>query len=49
MNRNTHSAECIHGMHASCEYEDCACRCHMEDESVIFAEPYFYDEDDACQ
>lgn len=49
MNRNTHSAECAHGMHSACDYEDCACPCHREDDSVIFDEPFSYDEEDGCQ
>jgi hypothetical protein len=24
------SAECAHGMHGACTYEDCDCRCHRE-------------------
>ena len=29
MNRDTESAECLHGMHGQCVYEDCACICHL--------------------
>ena len=31
MNTNTVSVECAHGMHSGCQYEDCACDCHIED------------------
>jgi hypothetical protein len=23
------SAECLHGMCSACQYEDCACECHL--------------------
>ena len=28
MNRYAASAECLHGVHGQCDYEDCACLCH---------------------
>ena len=31
MNIDIRSAECLHGMHSSCTYEDCACTCHMDE------------------
>jgi hypothetical protein len=31
MNTTTISAECLHGLHSACNYEDCACECHLGD------------------
>lgn len=51
MNRTTQSAECIHGFHGSCCYEDCACKCHSDDEGAIWddASGFYYDEGDDGQ
>lgn len=33
MNRNTVTAECLHGMCVACECENaCACTCHLRDD-----------------
>ena len=29
MNHSTISAECAHGVCSACEFEDCACECHL--------------------
>jgi hypothetical protein len=34
VNSNVYSAECLHRMHSSCEYEDCACKCHIPDDEL---------------
>ena len=34
MNTCTVSAECLYGMHSHCDYEDCACRCHLLDDDT---------------
>lgn len=31
MNTLTISAECFHGQHSACTFEDCACHCHIGD------------------
>jgi hypothetical protein len=31
MNTNTISAECAHGLCSDCNYQDCACECHLEE------------------
>ena len=30
MNHSTVSAECSHGCCSTCEFEDCACNCHIK-------------------
>lgn len=43
---NTESAECIHGMHSACTYEDCACGCHfVEDLDEFDAELDEFDDE----
>ena len=29
MNHFAQSPQCARGLHSACEYEDCACECHM--------------------
>jgi hypothetical protein len=31
MNANTYSPECFHSMHYSCDWDSCACKCHLRD------------------
>lgn len=31
MNRNICSSECMSGACGLCEYEDCACKCHLRE------------------